>query len=92
MGKLLQLLLGWDFTVSILISAGIVLVYTYLGGLTSAIYNEVLQFFLIVSGFIPLVALGLRDVGGASGLYSRLEQVAASRGFDPGALSHSWSL
>src|SRR5215211_1817925 len=47
MGKLLQLLLGWDFTVSVLLSAGIVLVYTYLGGLTSAIYNEVLQFFLI---------------------------------------------
>src|SRR6478609_2557761 len=48
LGKLLQLLLGWDFTMSVLLSAGIVLVYTYLGGLTSAIYNEVLQFFLIV--------------------------------------------
>ena len=48
MGKLLQLLLGWDFNFSVLLSAGIVLVYTYLGGLTSAIYNEVLQFFLIV--------------------------------------------
>ena len=40
MGKLLQLLLGWDFTVSVLLSAGIVLVYTYLGGLTSAIYKR----------------------------------------------------
>ena len=58
MGKLLQLLLGWDFTVSVLLSAGIVLVYTYLGGLTSAIYNEVLQFFLIVAGFVPLVFPG----------------------------------
>ena len=67
MGKLLQLLLGWDFTVSVLLSAGIVLVYTYLGGLTSAIYNEVLQFFLIVAGFVPLVFLGLRDVGGRGG-------------------------
>src|SRR6476659_5572531 len=55
MGKLLQLLLGWDFNFSVLMSAGIVLVYTYLGGLTSAIYNEVLQFFLIVAGFVPLV-------------------------------------
>src|SRR5690349_1509124 len=54
MGKLLQLLLGWDFNFSVLLSAGIVLVYTYLGGLTSAIYNEVLQFFLIVAGFVPL--------------------------------------
>ncbi|HZA37267.1 MAG TPA: sodium:solute symporter family protein [Vicinamibacterales bacterium] len=90
MGKLLQLLLGWDFTVSVLLSAGIVLVYTYLGGLTSAIYNEVLQFFLIVAGFVPLVFLGLRDVGGADGLYRRLADVSSSRGFDPGALSHSW--
>ena len=69
MGKLLQLLLGWDFTLSVLLSAGIVLVYTYLGGLTSAIYNEVLQFFLIVAGFVPLVFIGLRDVGGWSGLH-----------------------
>ena len=67
MGKLLQLLLGWDFTISVLLSAGIVLVYTYLGGLTSAIYNEVLQFFLIVAGFVPLVFLGLHDVGGWAG-------------------------
>jgi SSS family solute:Na+ symporter len=72
MGKLLQLLLGWDFTFSVLLSAGIVLVYTYLGGLTSAIYNEVLQFFLIVAGFVPLVVLGLRDIGGKEGLYRRL--------------------
>jgi SSS family solute:Na+ symporter len=90
MGKLLQLLLGWDFNFSVLISAGIVLVYTYLGGLTSAIYNEVLQFFLIVAGFVPLVLLGLRDVGGKDGLYTRLAEVSTERGFAPGALSHSW--
>jgi len=90
MGKLLQLLLGWDFNFSVLLSAGIVLVYTYLGGLTSAIYNEVLQFFLIVAGFVPLVVLGLRDIGGKEGLYRRLAEVAQARGFEPGALSHSW--
>jgi SSS family solute:Na+ symporter len=90
MGKLLQLLLGWDFNFSVLMSAGIVLVYTYLGGLTSAIYNEVLQFFLIVAGFVPLVLLGLRDVGGKEGLYSRLSEVSVARGFEPGALSQSW--
>jgi SSS family solute:Na+ symporter len=90
MGKLLQLLLGWDFNFSVLISASIVLVYTYLGGLTSAIYNEVLQFFLIVAGFVPLVVLGLRDVGGRDGLYARLADVSAERGFASGALSHSW--
>ncbi len=52
------------FHVSILISALIVLGYILLGGLTSAIYNEVLQFFLIVAGFFPLVYLGLKNVGG----------------------------
>ena len=90
MGKLLQLLLGWDFTVSVLLSAGVVLVYTYLGGLTSAIYNEVLQFFLIVAGFVPLVILGLIDVGGWDGLTARLATESVSRGFSPGAMTESW--
>jgi solute:Na+ symporter, SSS family len=81
MGKLLQLLLGWNFDASILLSALIVLAYTFLGGLTSAIYNEVLQFFLIVMGFIPLVYLGLKDVGGWSGLKARLAN---------DAMVHSW--
>src|SRR2546425_13179469 len=48
MGLLMGVLLGWDFTFSVLISAIIVLLYIFLGGVTSAIYNEVLQFFLIV--------------------------------------------
>jgi SSS family solute:Na+ symporter len=90
MGKLLQLLLGWDFTMSVLLSAGIVLVYTYMGGLTSAIYNEVLQFFLIVAGFLPLVIIGLIDVGGWDGLTARLASESVARGFGPGALTHSW--
>jgi len=91
MGLLLGSLLGWDFTVSILVSAGIVLIYTFLGGLTSAIYNEVLQFFLIVMGFLPLVFLGLHDAGGWSGLTAKLERVATSQGFAAGAWSQSWS-
>jgi len=81
MGKLLQLLLGWNFNAAIIVSALIVLAYTFLGGLTSAIYNEVLQFFLIVIGFIPLVLLGLKDVGGWDGLKARI-------GND--AMVHSW--
>ena len=56
------------FTFSIVLSAIIVLAYIFLGGLTSAIYNEVLQFFLIVAGFLPLVLIGLRNIGGWSGL------------------------
>src|SRR6266704_499709 len=90
MGLLLETLLGWDFSFSILMAALIVLVYVFLGGLTSAIYNEVLQFFLIVFGFAPLVFLGLKDAGGWSGLQSRLATVAAANGFASGAWSESW--
>src|SRR6266567_465821 len=63
---------AWIFHAGILVSATVVLVYIYLGGLTSAIYNEVLQFFLIVAGFLPLVWLGLKNVGGWSGLKATL--------------------
>src|SRR5437867_3594032 len=90
MGLLLETLLGWDFSFSILVAALIVLVYVFLGGLTSAIYNEVLQFFLIVFGFAPLVFLGLKDAGGWAGLQSRLATVAAANGFHSGAWTESW--
>ncbi|MEO6238558.1 MAG: sodium:solute symporter family protein, partial [Vicinamibacterales bacterium] len=68
------------FHASVLLSAVIVLAYVLLGGLSSAIYNEVLQFFLIVAGFLPLVYLGLRDVGGWEGLRATL----------PAAFVHTW--
>src|SRR5438067_10897126 len=90
MALLLNLLLGWDFNLSVWLSAIVVLLYISLGGLTSAIYNEVMQFFLIVAGFAPLVFLGLRDVGGWSGLQARLAEVATGQGFAPGAFSNSW--
>lgn len=93
MAKLIQVLHVFDvpfqkmglpqsmiFHVSIVISAAIVLGYILLGGLTSAIYNEVLQFFLIVAGFLPMVYLGLKSVGGWSGLKASL----------PAAYTHSW--
>jgi SSS family solute:Na+ symporter len=64
---------AWIFHVGIVVSALVVLGYIFLGGLTSAIYNEVLQFFLIVAGFLPLVWLGLKNVGGWSGLKARLD-------------------
>jgi SSS family solute:Na+ symporter len=91
MGKLLNLLLGWSFNASILVSALIVLIYILLGGLTSAIYNEVLQFFLIVFGFAPLVAIGLHAVGGWDGLTARLAEVATARGLPPNAYTHAWA-
>ena len=90
LAKLLELLLGWDFNFSLWVSAIIVLAYIYLGGLTSAIYNEVLQFFLIVLGFAPLVYLGLRDVGGWAGLTAKLNTVATANGYAEGTWSQSW--
>jgi SSS family solute:Na+ symporter len=71
---------SWIFDFAILISAIVVLVYTFLGGLSSAIYNEVLQFFLIVAGFLPLSYLGLKNVGGWSGLKATLGP----------SFTHSW--
>jgi SSS family solute:Na+ symporter len=65
-------------------------VYILLGGLTSSIYNEVLQFFLIVFGFLPLAFLGLAGAGGWSGLEARLAEVATSAGFAAGAWTQSW--
>src|SRR3990170_6860 len=92
MGLLLNLLLGWDFTFSVWVSAGVVLLYILLGGLTSAIYNEVLQFFLIVFGFAPLVFLGLQDIGGWDGLVTALNNVATTRGYEEGAWTQTWSM
>jgi SSS family solute:Na+ symporter len=73
LAKLLEVVLHWNFDISIAIAAGIVLVYTFLGGLTSAVYNEVLQFFLIVLGLSPLVIVALHDVGGWSSIQSQLQ-------------------
>ena len=80
LGLLFQLVLGWSFSQSVLLSAAIVLAYTSLGGLTSAIYNEVLQFFLIVLGFAPLAILSLMKAGGWDAMASRL----------PAVMTHSW--
>ena len=71
---------NYIFHVSVFVSAIIVLGYIFLGGLTSAIYNEVLQFFLIVAGFVPLVWIGLRNVGGWQGIKQTL----------PTTMTHSW--
>jgi SSS family solute:Na+ symporter len=80
LGLLFELVLGWSFTNSVLLSAAIVLVYTFLGGLTSAIYNEVVQFFLIVLGFAPLSILAVMKAGGWSGISAHLQPV----------MTHSW--
>ena len=81
----LKLMLGWPILLGIVVAAAIVLAYITLGGLSSAIYNEVLQFFVILAALIPLVVVGVHSVGGWSGLK---DKVAATDGGD--ALLHSW--
>ncbi|MCX5067240.1 sodium:solute symporter family protein [Micromonospora lupini] len=64
----MQALLGWPLWTAIVVGAAIVLAYITIGGLTGAIYNEVLQFFVILAGLIPVTVIGLVKVGGVSGL------------------------
>lgn len=80
LAKLMETILHWDFDISIWVSAGIVMVYTFLGGLTSAVYNEVLQFFLIVLGLSPLVIIALQDAGGWENIRANLQP----------QLTHAW--
>jgi SSS family solute:Na+ symporter len=78
LAKLLHLLLGWNYHASLWICSAVVLVYVLKGGLTSAIYTEVLQFFMIVLGFAPVVYLGLKDVGGYHAMAGVLSGVATN--------------
>ncbi len=84
LADLLHFLLGWNYHVSLLVTSAIVLAYVLKGGLSSAIYNEVLQFFMIVLGIAPLSYLALRDVGGWDGLVAKMSE------HNPQAM-HSWA-
>ncbi len=68
----LKLLLGWAIITGILVAAVVVLAYITLGGLSSAIYNEVLQFFVIIAALLPLTIVGLHDAGGWGGLKDKI--------------------
>jgi SSS family solute:Na+ symporter len=76
----MHLMVGWSIDVAILVAAGIVLVYVTLGGLTSAIYNEVLQFFIILASLIPLTIVGLHNVGGVHGLQDKVRSSTLGEG------------
>lgn len=80
LAKLLEVILHWNFDICIWAAAGIVMVYTFTGGLTSAVYNEVLQFFLIVLGLSPLVIVALQDAGGWDAIRTNLQP----------ELTHAW--
>lgn len=81
LAKVVNSLLGWPLWVTLVVAAVIVLSYITLGGLSAAIYNEVLQFFVIIAALLPLTMIGLHQVGGWSGLQ---EKVADSSHF------HTW--
>ena len=91
LASLLKLLLGWQYAACVGLSAVVVLVYVFFGGLKSAIYNEVVQFCLIVAGFLPLSFLALKDIGGWDALKAKLIPVATSQGYATGTWSESWS-
>ena len=93
LAKLLNQLLGWNYDIALWVCSGVVLLYVLKGGLTSAIYTEVLQFFMIVLGFAPVVYLGLKDVGGwhamNASLHQFARQTAVANGVEYGA--NAWT-
>jgi SSS family solute:Na+ symporter len=76
LASIIEVLLGWPLWVSLVVAAAVVLTYTALGGLSAAIYNEVLQFFVIVAALLPLTIVGLNLVGGWDGLKARVAESA----------------
>ncbi|MBW4702873.1 sodium:solute symporter family protein [Micromonospora sp. RL09-050-HVF-A] len=82
---IMQALLGWPLWLAIVIGAAIVLAYITVGGLTGAIYNEVLQFFVIIAGLVPITVIGLVKVGGWAGL---MDSVRDSKLGEAGL--HAW--
>jgi SSS family solute:Na+ symporter len=84
LADLINRLIGWDYTLCLVVTSVIILLYVLKGGLTSAMYTEVLQFFMIVFGIAPLAWIALRDIGGWDGLVAKLTATK------PDAL-HSWA-
>ncbi len=72
MAVVMKVVLGWSITFSILVSAFAVTLYVALGGLRSAIFNEVLQFVLIWGGAMLVPILGLIQAGGVNGLKTKI--------------------
>ena len=93
MAVVMRVVLGWDIHFSIWVSSITVAVYVALGGLRSAIFNEVLQFFLIWAGALLIPILGLMEAGGWSGLKARIlhEPDGAGHAAMPARYTHLWS-
>jgi len=92
MAVVMRVVLGWNIHFSILVSSITVAAYVALGGLRSAIFNEVLQFFLIWAGALLIPILGLVEAGGWSGLQAKiLQNLTEQHVANPGAYTHLWS-
>src|ERR1700710_3038887 len=74
LAKIVNILLGWNLYLSLVVAAAIVLSYITFGGLSAAIYNEVLQFFVIVAASLPLTLVGLHKVCGYGGLKDKITE------------------
>src|SRR5512132_3005528 len=91
MAKVMQIVLGWDINFSIWVSSLTVAIYVTLGGLRSAIFNEVLQFFLIWAGALLIPILGLVEAGGWSGMQAKIMQnLTELHVANPGSYTHLW--
>ncbi|MGO1590743.1 MAG: sodium:solute symporter family protein [Ancrocorticia sp.] len=90
LGKIINWLLGWPLWVALVIAAIIVFTYISLGGLSAAIYNEVLQFFVIIAALLPLTLIGLHRVGGWEALKEQITSIATTAGTDPSDQLNSW--
>jgi SSS family solute:Na+ symporter len=92
MAVVMKVVLGWDINFSILVSSVTVAIYVALGGLRSAIFNEVLQFFLIWAGALLIPILGLIEAGGWDGMKAKiLQNLTEQHAANPGAYTHLWS-
>ena len=90
MAVVMKVVLGWDLNFSIIISSLAVAAYVALGGLRSAIFNEVLQFMLIWGGALLVPILGLIEAGGWSGFKAKLAHNIATGAIVPGDYTHMW--
>ena len=90
LGKIINWLLGWPLWVALIVAAVIVFTYITMGGLSAAIYNEVLQFFVIIAALLPLTLIGLNRVGGWNGLKEQITDIASQTGSDPSLQLNSW--
>ena len=86
MAKVLEVVLGWDINFSIWVSSVTVAAYVVLGGLLSAIFNEVLQFVLIWAGALLISIIGLTEAGGWSGMVAKIHARFPGQDF-----THLWS-